>query len=249
MKVLALDSATERLAIALVETLDDATAATPPRFVEARDLEGGPAASRLALPALLALLADAAWTPADLHAIAFGQGPGGFTGLRTACSVAQGLACGLGLPVLPIDSLMIVAEAARADHAGALAGGGLAWAAMDARMDEIYAAAYAWDEAAGWSTVVAPALTDPAALATAWASRRPALVAGSAVTAFADRLPLAGLVTSPAESGRAAALARLAARAAARGEGVPADQALPVYLRDKVALTTREREASKGGVK
>ena len=84
------------------------------------------------------------WCCSDLDAIAFGAGPGAFTGLRTACSVAQGLAFGATLPVLAVDSLMVVAEAAReAADAGDGSGPFDVHVAMDARMDEIYAAAYA----------------------------------------------------------------------------------------------------------
>jgi tRNA threonylcarbamoyladenosine biosynthesis protein TsaB len=243
MKLLAIDSAIERLAIAAIDTRVEGDA-NPPAG-QAIELDGGPEASRRALPALLALIEDLGWRRDELAAIAFGQGPGGFTGLRTACAVAQGLAFGLGVPVLAIDSLCLVAEAARVRHPQAASGTGLVWVAMDARMDEIYAAAYRWHDGRGWESVVAPCLVDPATLADTWAREAPALGAGSALGAFGARLPSGPWVAEPVEVGRAAALARLAAAAWRRGETRPAAQALPVYLRDKVALTTTEREARK----
>ena len=242
MRLLAIDSATERLALAAVDAggapLSRATCRIDPL-----DLDGGAAASAQALPMLMALLQRVGWTFADLDAIAFGRGPGGFTGLRTACAVAQGLAWGQGVPVVPVDSLAIVAEDA-ARHAG-LADGAVVWVAMDARMDEIYAGCYRDAGAAGWQAVVAPSLTTPQALHALWVDAPPAFVAGSALAAFGDRLQTGAARLEPAEHGRAAALGWLAAVGLARGDGVPADHALPVYLRDKVAQTTAERAAAK----
>ena len=245
MKLLAIDSATERLALAAV---DDGRApgvalARATCRIEPLDLDGGAAASAQALPMTLALLQRLGWTFADLDAVAFGRGPGGFTGLRTACAVAQGLAFGQGLPVVPVDSLAIVAEDA-ARRAG-LAAGAVVWVAMDARMDEIYAGCYRDDGDAGWSPVVEPSLTTPEALHALWRDAPPAFVAGSALSAFGERLQTGAARRAQDEQGRAAALGWLAAAGFARGDAVPADQALPVYLRDKVAQTTAEREAAK----
>ena len=242
MRLLAIDSATERLALAAVDAggapLSRATCRIDPL-----DLDGGAAASAQALPMLMALLQRVGWTFADLDAIAFGRGPGGFTGLRTACAVAQGLAWGRGVPVVPVDSLAIVAEDA-ARHAG-LADGAVVWVAMDARMDEIYAGCYRDAGGAGWQAVVEPSLTTPDALHALWEAAPPAFVAGSALAAFGDRLRTGDARRAPVEHGRAAALGWLAAAGFARGDAVRADQALPVYLRDKVAQTTAEREAAK----
>jgi tRNA threonylcarbamoyladenosine biosynthesis protein TsaB len=241
VKLLAIDSATERLALAAVDA--------PAPFgrancrVDTLDLDGGAAASAQALPMLMALLQRQGWAFADLDAIAFGRGPGGFTGLRTACAVAQGLAFGQDLPVVPVDSLAIVAEDATR-HAGLPAGTSV-WVAMDARMDEIYAGCYRDDGDAGWRAVVEPALTTPDALHAQWRAAPPAVVAGSALAAFGDRLDTGSARRAPTEAGRAAALGWLAAAGFARGDGVPADQALPVYLRDKVAQTTAERELAR----
>lgn len=221
--LLALDSSTDTMALALVTP-------TQTRVFEA---QGGPQASARMLPEVLALLADAGLGLAQLDAIAFGCGPGAFTGLRTACAVAQGLAFGLDKPVLAIDSLMLVAEDARSQGAG-----DDVWVAMDARIGEIYAAHYRWAEG-GWQVAEAPALYAPQALVAHWG--RPAAVAGSALTAYADALG-EWPSTWPQARSRAQALAVLAQAAWQRGELRDAAEALPVYVRDKVALTTAERE-------
>lgn len=239
MRLLALDTATETMAVGLAD--GEASLAV--------NAEGGALASDRLLPTVMEQLAQRGLAPADLDAIAFGQGPGAFTGLRTAVSVAQGLAFGIGCPVLPIDSLLIVAEDARA-QAGPLGPDGVfdVWVAMDARMDEAYAAAYRHD-GQRWHTRVAPALYDLPTLAARWAADgAPLHLAGSAIEAFAGRLVWGPAQLWPRVDDRAAALLRLARAAWVQGLSVPAAEALPVYLRDKVALTTAEREAAKRGV-
>jgi len=221
--LLALDSSTDTMALALL---------TPER-TRVFEAAGGAQASARLLPEVRALLADAGLHMAGLDAIAFGQGPGAFTGLRTACAVAQGLAFGLGKPVLAIDSLMLVAEDARAQGAG-----DDVWVAMDARIGEVYAAHYRFVDGA-WAVVEAPALYKPEALAAHWG--QPAAAAGSALTAYAEALGARPNAWPEARS-RAAALARLAMAAWQRGEMRDAAEALPLYVRDKVALTTAERE-------
>lgn len=131
--LLALDSSTDTMALALV---------TPGQTMVFEAAGGAQASARL-VPEVQALLARAGLRMAQLDAIAFGQGPGAFTGLRTACAAAQGLAFGLGKPVLAIDSLMLVAEDARGQGAG-----DDVWVAMDARIGEIYAAHYRWGDGA-----------------------------------------------------------------------------------------------------
>jgi tRNA threonylcarbamoyladenosine biosynthesis protein TsaB len=221
--LLALDSSTDTMALALV-------AQGQTRVFEA---QGGAQASARMLPEVKALLTSAGIAMADLDAIAFGQGPGAFTGLRTACAVAQGLALGLDKPVLAIDSLMLVAEDARAQGAG-----DDLWVAMDARIGEIYAARYRWAEGA-WAVIEAPALYKPEVLAAHW--RQPVAVAGTALTEYAEALGVLAQ-TWPRARSRAAALGALALAAWQRGETRDAAEALPVYVRDKVALTTAERE-------
>ena len=152
--------------------------------------------------------------------------------------MAQGLAFGARLPVLAIDSLALLAEDAFAQHRVADL-----WVAMDARMDEVYAAAYRHD-GVHWHAVRAPALWTLAALNEAWRGQPPACVAGSALDAFGARLPTGAALRMAAPHNRAAALARLARAAWQRGEAVEAALALPLYLRDKVALTTAERAAA-----
>lgn len=229
-RLLAFDTATEVMSIALVQ--DGATL-----LVEA---EGGAQASARLIPEILALLARAGCRLAALDAIAFGAGPGAFTGLRTACSVAQGLALGAGKPVLPIDSLRIVAQDAAGD------GGFDGWVAMDARMDEVYAARYRLD-GRGWQVLDAPALWTLPALNARWAAEPPGQVAGSALAAFGPRLAVGAAACHPHTASRAAALAALARAAWQAGAGLDAALALPVYLRDKVALTTAERDAARAG--
>lgn len=221
--LLALDSSTDTMAVALVT----------PGQTRVFEAAGGAQASARLLPEVKALLADAGVAMADLDAIAFGQGPGAFTGLRTACAVAQGLAYGLGKPVIAVDSLMLVAEDARAQGAG-----DDLWVAMDARIGEIYAARYRHDGTA-WQVLDAPALYAPVALVAHWGT--PAAVAGTALSAYADALGPVPRAWPQARS-RAAALGALAMAAWQRSETRDAAEALPVYVRDKVALTTAERE-------
>ncbi len=229
--LLAFDTSTERIHLGLA--MDG--------VVRLHEAEGGARASAALLPALLALLADAGATLRDLDAIAFGRGPGAFTGLRTACAVAQGLAFGAGLPVLALDTLMAVAE----DAVPAGSAEGDVWVAMDARMNEVYAACYRRRDAdAAWQVQAVPALFTLEALQAAWRAAPPPVVAGSALAAFGERLDPGAARRLDAAAPRGAALLALAARAWSAGEAVDAAQALPLYLRDKVALTIAEREAA-----
>ena len=225
--LLAFDTATERLTIALRQ--GDRT--------WSHAGEGGAKASATLVPAILALLHEAGLTLADLDAIAFGRGPGAFTGLRTACSVAQGLAFGADKPVLPIDSLLAVAE-----HARVCAGAAdfRVWVAIDARMDQIYAADYAY-AGGGWTTQVPPMLTDCEALSARWHAAPPQAIAGDAVRVFSARLVTADALLFPQARPEATAMLALAEAAWRAGEAVDAALALPLYVRDKVAETTAER--------
>lgn len=229
MRIVAFDTSTERLSVGL---LADGRRWTC-------DEEGGARASQALLPAVHALLAQAGLGFAQLEAVAFGRGPGAFTGLRTSCAVAQGLGLALGLPLLPLDSLLLVAEDARVQAGADELELGVV---MDARMDEAYAGRYRHAQGR-WQALQGPALMTLPALAAAW-QPAPPLVAGNGVAAFGDRLglPAATRLIAP-EQDRAAALLRLAEAAFIAGETVDAADALPHYLRDKVALTTAEREA------
>ncbi|MDH4288787.1 MAG: tRNA (adenosine(37)-N6)-threonylcarbamoyltransferase complex dimerization subunit type 1 TsaB [Aquincola sp.] len=228
-RLLAFDTSTERLAVAVVAGRQQWCALE----------DGGPRSSQRVLPLAFELMASAGIEPSTLDAVAFGRGPGAFTGLRTACSVAQGLALGLRRPVLPIDCLALVAEEARARHDVKSL-----WVTMDARMDEVYAGEYMW-RGETWHAVVEPALWTLPALNARWQAAPPVELAGSALAVFGERLA-AGTARRLPEigEGRAEALARLARGAWARGEGIDAADALPLYLRDKVALTTAERAAA-----
>jgi tRNA threonylcarbamoyladenosine biosynthesis protein TsaB len=231
-RLLAFDTSTEAMSIAL----------STPDGQLVFEGEGGAQASSRLIPGILALLARGGCTLAQLDAIAFGRGPGAFTGLRTACSVAQGLALGAGKPVLAIDSLMLVAEQALGE-AGDREAPAEVWVAMDARMDEIYAACFR-REAGRWQVLVEPMLTRVEALNARWAERPAACVVGTALAVFGERLPGVPAGPAPVPGGRAAALARLARGQWAQGAALDAALALPVYVRDKVAQTTAEREAA-----
>ena len=238
LPVLALDTATETIAAGVCADARVGAAG----FTQTAP--GGALASTKLLPLLRSLLARAGMEWQDIGAIAYGQGPGAFTGLRTACAVAQGLGFGIGCRLLPIDSLLIVAEDARLQVD--LPESGDVAVAMDARMDEAYAAHYRW-QGRRWQVVQAPALLTLPALNAAWSALPPrGVAAGSALAAFGGRLSLpAGWQRVLLEGDRAAALLRLAQRAALDSEGVDPADALPLYLRDKVALTTVERAAIK----
>jgi tRNA threonylcarbamoyladenosine biosynthesis protein TsaB len=246
-------------------------------------LPGGAQASSGLIPAVLALLAEADMPLASLTAIVFGRGPGSFTGLRTACAVAQGLALGADVPVLPIDTLLAVAEEARelqmsSGHLNA-SEALTVLALLDARMDEVYSAAYQWQPQAAegghaqtlpaasvqapntagvrgvWQAVSplkvgAPeqvALPDTTPTSPVFQTSPvlqtfPVLLAGNAFAAYGDRLPPGKRCEALPT---AAALLRLAPALWAQGQAVPADQAMPLYIRDKVANTTAEREVLK----
>ena len=230
MNVLAFDTSTEQMSIG-VQRGDR-------QWLHAG--AGGAQASNTLIPAVLRLLQEAGLALAELDASAFGRGPGSFTGLRTACAVAQGLAFGAGVPVLPIDTLLAVAEEARLGQ-----GATQVLALLDARMDQIYAAPWVCAEATGWraageTVVCAPeALALPATPVGGWA------LAGNAFAAYGERLPPA-LQALPrvAALPTARALLGLAAAALAAGRAVAADQALPLNVRDKEAQTTAERAAA-----
>lgn len=180
-----------------------------------------------------AVLGEAGMSLQQLGGVAFGAGPGSFTGLRIACGVAQGLALGAGLKVVPVGTLLALAHATDARRV---------LACLDARMGEIYHAAYERGQD-GWREVVAPSVCQaaaaPAIEGDGWTG------AGSAFRAYGKALSeryrgqLADV--DPAAHPQAIAVARLAARVFAAGGGVPAEQAAPLYVRDRVALKMHEQ--------
>jgi tRNA threonylcarbamoyladenosine biosynthesis protein TsaB len=196
---------------------------------------GGANASAALIPAIQALLSQAGLALAQLDAIVFGRGPGSFTGLRTACAVAQGLAFGAQLPVLGVDTLLAVAEEAR-HRAGATK----VLAVLDARMEQVYSAAYAFEHGA-WREEGAIVLGAPAdvVLPPGWT------LAGNAFAAYGRQLPAAPRVDAQPTAG---AMLRLAPALLAAGAAVSAAHALPLYIRDKVAQTTDERAAARAAL-
>jgi tRNA threonylcarbamoyladenosine biosynthesis protein TsaB len=235
MKLLAFDTSTELISIAVTRPVDGVA-----RLWQHTGAGGAQASSAL-IPAVETLMAEADLTFGALDAIAFGRGPGSFTGLRTACAVAQGLGFGAGVPLLPVDTLLAVAEQARAEQAPQAATLRVL-ALLDARMDELYAAPYAYD-AGGWQQCADFGLYKPEQVALQGCEA----LAGNVFAEYGERLPgPAGLPRWQALP-TAAALLRLAPALLATGNAVAAAQALPRYIRDKVALTTQERAAAKTG--
>ena len=220
MNILALDTAASACSVALL---------AGGRVIERVESEPRRHAAAL-LPMAEACLAEAGIALRELDAVAFGRGPGSFTGLRIATSVAQGIAFGAGLPVAPVSNLAAAAAAAHRKH-----GWRQVLAAFDARMGELYAAAYRIDEAGLPRLCGAEALLRPAALACppgagAWFG------AGSGYAAWDELAAGIGLAgCDPLIEPLARDLLGIAAAAAASGATVPAQEALPVYLRDKVA--------------
>jgi tRNA threonylcarbamoyladenosine biosynthesis protein TsaB len=187
-------------------------------------------------PMIRRLLARAGLAPRDLDAVAFGQGPGSFTGIRIACGIAQGMALGAGRPVIAVPSLMALAEQANESRV---------IAALDARMGETYLAAYS-RMGGDWQAAIAPCLAAEAALPAL--PGRDWVATGSGFDGFAWlRSAYGPQIVHRIENDlpRAGAVARIAARRLARGETLAPEEAAPLYLRDKVALTTEERQASK----
>ncbi|NLC24666.1 tRNA (adenosine(37)-N6)-threonylcarbamoyltransferase complex dimerization subunit type 1 TsaB [Oxalobacter vibrioformis] len=196
--------------------------------------------SQTILPMIQALLADAKLAVADCDAIAFGCGPGSFTGVRTACGVAQGLAFGAALPLIPVVSLMAMAEACRIDHRATDV-----LAILDARMKEVYWAQYRHDENGSWQTVIAPRITPPEAV---MPEGRPD-ACGNGLIAYADALDLLPVAVRHTDIiPGSTAVAILGKAAYQRGETISAHDASPLYLRNKVAYTTEERRIMKEGV-
>lgn len=193
------------------------------------------------LPAIRELFGEAGLALTDCDAIAFGAGPGSFTGLRTATGVAQGLAFGLACPVVPVGTLLVCAESARLREPSTTR----VLAALDARMDEVYWADFAWDDAQHeWRTLQPASLAAPADVPLPDA---PFTLAGNAAAVFGARLPaLAAAQRVDGEAlPHALPLAYVALRAWRADRTLPAELAAPEYVRDKVAQTTAERAADK----
>ena len=227
MRFAAIETATEWCSVALWH--DGEIAA-----LEAR--AGNRHAERV-LPMLEQLIAQAGGSIAQLEAIAFGAGPGSFTGLRIGCGVVQGIAFARDLPVLGVSTLE-----AMADESGA----SRVIVALDARMGEVYYAAYVLEDGR-WLEVIAPMCVAPERVPRPQGIDWTGCGNGFAVYGAALETALLGALRCGVSQVRtsAIAVARLAAPRFAAGEGVDAVLAAPVYLRDKVALTTDEQQRLK----
>lgn len=245
--ILALDSATQVCDVALLSVEDGR------RQVWSARHEGSSEHAETVLPMMERLLAQAGLSKGQLSALAFGQGPGAFTGLRVACGVVQGAAYALGIPVVPVVSL----------HAMAQAGSGSAAVRVvvqDARMGELYVAAYAapLSAAQAWQTLHEPVLLSVADLgiwlshqAEAWPAGEVCLL-GNAHEAYPElaavSVPQRQLTWQALEGAQAGSIAELAYLGWMQGNrGVPPSQAAPLYVREKVAFTTAERAQGQGG--
>lgn len=247
MNLLAFDTGTESMSVAVSRALDGQTRQWT------HSASGGAKASTDLIPVILDLLQQADLRLQELDAICFGAGPGSFTGLRTACSVAQGLAFGAGVKVLPVDSLLAVAEEAR-HTSWAQQRTGVVMCLLDARMDELYGATYAWDAQGLWSELQPSALVRPESVVRqpGHAMTEPWMLAGNVFAVYGERVaagdPAGATAQRVAALPTAAAMVRLAPQLIAQGRTVPADQAWPNYIRDKVAKTTAERMAEKAAL-
>lgn len=221
MRLLALETATHRLSVAYWQDGE----------VTERAAELPNGSSEWLLPNVLALLGEAGAGLTQLDGIAFGAGPGSFTGLRLAAGCAQGLAFGLGLPVCPVSTLAALALASGEDRA---------YTCLDARMSEVYVAAFDRGSPVLPPTVCPPAMA-PLPEGEGWVG------CGDGFGAYVQLLPAFVKVRAGLRP-TAAAVARLAAERFVRGEALDAAEAAPLYVRDKVALTTAERLA-RGGAK
>lgn len=227
MNLLAIETATESCSAALLagDRLLERSELAPRRHAE------------LLLPMCEALLAEAGLRRADLDALAVGCGPGAFTGVRLAISAVQGIALALDLPVVAVSSLAALALQAPDNGADVIA-------LIDARMGEIYAGTFRRDDAGLVVAIGAESVGAAVALSLPSANGWNVIGSGwiSYAEAIATRLPAPPVWADGARYPQAADIARLAAPLARAGRGVAAEQALPVYLRDKVALTLKEQK-------
>ena len=224
MNLLAFDTSTEYLSLAIQKNGELFTF----------DVNAGQTHSQIILPQIQLLLNSAHLQLSDLDGIAFGAGPGSFTGVRIAAGVAQGLGFGANLPVLGLCTLLALAQASSAQKV---------IACLDARMGEVYFAAY--EKVAGeWQTSIEPSLHKPDAVpnveGTDWVG------AGSGWQTYGEQLEHfygAQLIsTQPQLLPNATALISLALPTFLAGEAKPAALAQPIYIRNRVALKTAERE-------
>jgi tRNA threonylcarbamoyladenosine biosynthesis protein TsaB len=224
-KILAIDCSTEYCSVALCIGDD---------YFD-RSERAGQRHSELLLPMVDEVLGEADIALTDLDAIAFGAGPGSFTGLRIACGVAQGLAFGAGRPVVAVPTLLAMAQATR---------GVRVLAALDARIGEIYLAAYEKTDAQ-WRECIAPCLCNPDTVPLLPAGEWFGVGNGFAVHGDVLRercgQSLGGIDADVFPQARH--VAHLARQEWRTGRAISASAASPLYIRDKVAFTELERRA------
>jgi len=203
--------------------------------VEFREERAGQRHSELILSMIDGLLADAGAKLADLGGVAFGAGPGSFTGIRIACGVAQGLAFGGGLPVAAVSTLECLAQASGANRV---------IPCLDARIGDVYIAACE-REAEDWRTLHAPTVCRPQRAPSVPGDGWVGCGSGFLVHGDALRSRYEGQLAQvlPELVPHAREVAVLGVRAFARGKGVSAEHAAPLYVREKVALSVAERAA------
>jgi tRNA threonylcarbamoyladenosine biosynthesis protein TsaB len=223
MRIIALEASTEYCSVALWH--DGAV-------LERCEL-AGQKHSEMLIAMLEALLGGAGIRIHQVDGVAFGKGPGSFTGVRIACGVAQGLALGANLQVAGVCTLEALAAASASTRV---------IAALDARMGEIYHAAYE-KHGDAWKTVSEPCLCKPELAPSLPGADWFGIGSGFAAYGAALRARYDGQLhrVDGAAVPRAAAIAALGAARFRLGQGVDAAEALPLYLRDKVALKTSER--------
>lgn len=225
--IIAIDTSSDIASVALMrgETVRSASS------------EGFTNHSLAVLPMLQKLLAEEGLTVADCSAIAFGCGPGSFTGLRTACGITQGMSFASSLPVVPVVTLLAMAETCR-QRTGATD----VLALLDARMHEVYWAQYRYENGQ-WRTVTEPCLTSASDVA----PEGTPVFCGNGLSAYADELDaiVGDAPQYPDIYPHAEAIAHLGKIRFVKGETVKAQDISLLYLRNKVALKTAERLALK----
>lgn len=231
MKLLAIEGSTAWLSVCAYDARDGRAIAIE------RERSGANASARI-LEFVQRTLEQAGWTLDDLDGVAFGSGPGAFTGLRVVCGVVQGLALGSGLPVAGVPSFVAVAQAAWRAH-----GVTRVVACLDARMHEVYVAACRRRDG-DWMVEAEPAVARPDDVALHGVASPGGFGAGdgfAVAPSLATRLGLTGVDATIVPD--AVDVAALAAPAFAAGRGRPAGDAQPLYVRHRVALTEAERAA------
>ena len=226
MQILALDTSTAWVSVAVFDGQST---------IAIREHAGNASSERI-LPLVTQILAEAGTPLQSLAGIAFGAGPGSFTGVRIACGVVQGLAFGAGLPVFGVSTLGAIAQSAWRAH-----GAARVLACIDARMREVYVASYVRDDG-GWTRLGDYAVQKPADVRLpdggVWHG------AGDGFAAYPElggELALASVDSTVVPD--AQSIAEWAWPHLVAGEGVSAAEALPLYVRHRVALTTAERAA------